>query len=123
MTSDGYRVFKVISFVLVCLVLVGQSILVLLAVLDILDARKLIGGGRAQSELVLLPLVLAGGGGALFNTMLLLVNAVVDALHGRGGHAMWGRNAILYGMMVLSLCIPVVVPWALLRFLYAGWGW
>jgi hypothetical protein len=123
MTSEGYRIFKVISFVLVVLVLVGQSLLVFKGVLDTLDARKLTGGGRAQSELVLLPMVLFGGIGAAFNLLLLLVNAGVDAFQRRSGHAMWRPNALLYAMMALTLLMPVLGPWALLEYLYAGWGW
>lgn len=121
-TASGYHVFKWSSLVLVVLVLAFQAVLVFGVFLDVLDVRKLSGGGRAQSELVLLPLVLFGGAGAALSLLLLIINAAVDVIRKRRETDQWQRDPWLYSFMVAALLTPVVMPWLLLSFLYAGWN-
>ena len=118
-----FKIFKQVTFYLALVSLLVQILILLWIVFQIVDAWNLTGGGRAQAELVILPIVIYGGPVAIISLVLMLVNATTDIIRWQRKMSVYHRNLLLYVLLVVIILIPILSPFALLDLLYSGWNW
>lgn len=114
-----YRVFKIITIVILILGLSIEFFLLFDALIEALNNRSLAGGGRAQSEFFLMGLFFVGRPVGFIGLFLWLVNLIIDLLY-KGSKIK--RNELIYIGLTIMTLLPFFIDELLLNIMYSGWN-